>query len=327
MRKPLYWAVLLFLAALFMFAGCEQSSAPQAEAEPDYNNDLMLAFDDELRLALDENTDTLKADGMFSLSWGKFKIPFLGSSFTTGHAMAVAFSGSQQRGYFQYGGIDMGTVNLSFAGDTLELNSMRGKRNNYVYLSLPNFKNRQRGQFKVFDFSMVPFLTNTTYTFSASGSDDFDAVNLSMQTPEAMLELTNITEGQSINPAEDLTVEWTGGKSGNTILLAVMPFHSFYGQKNKSANGKQWRKNFSNSNNADFIRLDYKNHPVIFKKLSVNDGTFTFTAAELTDLANSIEADALFLHIAAIDLVQETSGTRTLNKVIRMHDRVVLELQ
>lgn len=314
--------------SIFLIFACEQSAEPKIETPLDYNSALIRSFDDEIQLIYDNRSDLNKGDVMFSLSWGRINAPVWDLALEIGHAMAVAFDGQEsKRGYFYFGGLDMGAVTLEMPSDTVELNGINGHGGSYVYLSTPKLEGRGRHGFDNFNFSMVPFEASSPYIFKATGSDEFEAITVGLTTPETLISLSSLTDGQKIAPDEDLVIEWQGASAESHILIALLPFHNPNGRPGNIGPRDRKKVRYDYGKNIEFIRLDFQNHPVIVKKLDSNNGAYTITAEELKELVESIDAKSLMLHLSAIELSSEEIDSKLVNKMIRMTDRVILEIE
>ncbi|KAA3614207.1 MAG: hypothetical protein D8M58_18615 [Calditrichaeota bacterium] len=321
MHKPTFYVLTIIFFSSLLFFACENSAEPKEEEKSDFNSALIQSFDDEIKLVQNGSKD-LEGDAMFSLSWGKLKAPFLDLEFEMGNAMAVAFDEKEtKRGYFHFGGLDMGDVLLEMPSDTLHLNGINGRGGSYIYISAPKIEGRGRHGFDSFNFSMVPFDANSDYIFKTSGSDDIEAMTVSFKTPQALLSISNLEEGQAINPSEDLVIDWQGAAAESKILIALLPFH------NPNGRGKDRLKLRDLKDNPDFVRLDFENHPVIIEMMDDNNGTFTIPAEKLSELVESVDAKSLLLHIAAIDFTSEEINSKLINKLIRMNDKTVLVIE
>ncbi len=313
----------------FVMLGCEQASAPVNNEEQDYNAELMQAFDDEIEIVYGDSLAQLAGDAMFSLSWGKIKTPIRNLDFEIGHAMAVAFDGSAEKGFFRFGGLNMGDLTLEVPGDTISLNGINGHGGSYVYLSTPKTNGRGRHGFDSFNFSFIPFIPNTDYVFHASGSDEFDAIDVGLKTPASLISISNLASGDSIATDQDLVINWEGASEASHILIALLPFNNPFGRPDKFKRGqfRGRRGALSFDERKDFIRLKFKDHPAILTKLDSNTGSYTIAADDIAELVKSIDAKSLVLHVAAIEFENEEINSKVINKLIRMNDRVILGIK
>jgi hypothetical protein len=329
MLKPKMIGFGLIALITFVLLACEQTNAPKNDEVQDYNAELMQAFDDEIGIVYGDSLARMAGDAMFSLSWSKIKTPIRIFDFEIGHAMAIAFDGSAEKGFMRFGGLDMGDLTLEMPGDTLDLNGINGHGGSYVYLSTPKTNGRGRHGFDNFNFSLVPFIANSDYTFHASGSDEFDALDVTINTPESLITINNLASGDSISTDQDLVINWQGANAESHILIALLPFNNPFGNPDKYKRGQfRGRRGALNfDQRKDLIRLKFKDHPAFVTRLDANDGTFTIPAADVKDLVEAIDAKSLVLHVAAIDFENEEINSKVINKLIRMNDRVILGIK
>lgn len=330
--------VVAFLLALnfVIFISCENSSDSTETASTDaYNMALIQSLDDEIQIIQTKNIAVKESDALFSLDWGNVKghprIPM--EDIETGHAMAVAFSESfSEKPFLHTGGLDMGDVALQTADGAVNLNVLNGRNDGFVYMTAPPHPARGRHSIPDFEPVSVNFTADYDYTFNVSGSDEFTAMDVTLKTPSAKLNITNLTDGQVIGIDRDLNIEWNGASESSPVIVAVLPFR---GPREPKEGGRQHGPGGQGHGqrpprpdmNPDFIRLNMNNHPAIIKTSETNEGSLTIGQQEITALIDSTNAKSLMLHVSAVDATTETINELTVAKVIRMNDRIVLDIE
>jgi len=156
-------------------------------------------------------------NGYFGLGWTGFGSPFSGvGDLRFGVAHAIAFDLNQiSNTRAELDLLDMGDVNLSYGGNTLQLLKMNFPPS--VYYSSIGFNIRP-------DLVSIPFLPHTAYEFETTGSDKIPPIKIALTTPAQLLEITSPASLETFNPSNDLTVTWTAATSNNgRTLLTVTP--------------------------------------------------------------------------------------------------------
>ena len=316
---------LILLTILF---SCQKAIGPEVKQGTTQDNlELSVAqgLDDDLGYMEPSFSVSDSVDALFALSWGRIRMPFFQQSFIMGHASAVAFSQDVNPGpYFHQGGLDMGDVTLTTPDDTLQLEPFRGVQNNFVYLSInmpsPSDNGMSGGHrfFSAFPFSQITFHPDAAYTFSATGSDVFPAVLSVLHTPQNLLTISNLSDGQDVSIDDGLEIRWTGATPRSKILVAVTIGHRF-----DFRNGARGDKtDLQNS-----VRLNFENFPIIIKTYKQNIGSVTLSKAELSDMLKDVDSKTLALNVSAIDFEKEQISEKMIGKMIRMHDRIFVTIQ
>ncbi|MCB9058283.1 MAG: hypothetical protein H6627_06935 [Calditrichae bacterium] len=324
---------LVLLPILLFVISCENSSSSQENISSDsYNMALIEALDDEIMLVQQDKANLVEGDVLFSLSWGNLKgrPGMFDGDIESGHAMAIAFSDSfSVKPYFHQGGLNMGDVILLGPEGAITLKTLNGKNGGYVYLTAPGKPGK--GHSGIFEPVSVPFSADYDYVFNVSGSDDFTAMDITLKSPSAKLAISNLEDGQSVALDQDLNIEWTGASAGSEVIIALLPFPGMEKVKmdhsGHPGKGPKGKKHPAPGVDPDFIRLNFDNHPAIISKIESNEGSLVIDQQSLSALVDSTNAGSLMLHISAIETSNESRNDISISKIIRMNDRIVLNLE
>jgi len=187
---------------------------------PDQNNlndqSSFETVNSDLALMKDGGMPLDEAAGVFSIGWNEMFRPFEDSNAVKGMAFAVAFGEREtDLSHFRRFGLDMGTVFINYSGNQIEMQKRFHDRRGVVY-SL--FK-RPFGHSE----NLLEFIPNIEYQFEVTGSDVFAPIIISLTSPNSLMDITSHNNGQMIDPAQDLTIEWAGGNSEGKIGVRLMP--------------------------------------------------------------------------------------------------------
>ena len=332
MLKSISMAVSLIV--LLLLGSCQKAVDPGNTQQGSSADNLELSaaqgLDDDLGYMEPTFSPADSVDALFAISWGRFRLPFFRQNINMGHASAVAFKKDANPGpYFHLGGLDMGDVTLTMPDDTLQLKPFRGAQDNFVYLSLnpPGQDGNNSGEngmiharqiFSFFPFSQVNFNADAVYSFSTTGSNDFPAISTSLHTPESLLTISGLTDGQDVSIDNGLTITWSGATERSKILVAVTIGHRF-----DFRGGARGDKN----DLQNMVRLNFENFPIIIKTFKQNIGSVTISKSEIQDLLNQVDSKTLAINVSAIDFEKEAISNRMIGKMIRMHDRLFVTVK
>lgn len=300
--------IFSLLAITLLLFGCK------SEVNSPDRNDLLndqLSFetvDSDLALMKDGGMPIDSAAGVFSIGWNEMFRPFENNSEVKGMAFAVAF-GERETDllHLRKYGLDMGNVLINYAGNQIEMHkkfhAMRGVA--YDLFERPfggcNPEN------------LLEFIPNAEYQFEVSGSEAFAPITLTLISPSALMDITSHTNGQVIDPTQDLTINWEGGKEGK-VGVRLMPHlrpprgpHGGHGEPPPP-------------HHPPFDRI-------IFVILETNTGTYTFTAEQIQELLNGIQADGLMSEVSQMDFGEVQHENGKLRTAMRNGNSVLLRFQ
>jgi len=330
----------LFITLSLVLVSCEkglESNDSFASSGNDTENAIVQSVDDEIGL-LNKSLFDDSSDVTVALSWGEIKRNKDDEPQLMGHALAIAHDANAEKTFFRPGGLDMGDVTLSTPTQEITLNAISPKQaRGTVYISAP--KRFKRSHFGLEpELDIIDFVSNGTYTFTTTGSDDIEAMNLSIVAPAALPKITNLADGAEIGGENDLVIEWSGASANSQIILVIVPFkerpamNGKHNGKGKGGHGKGGKGKHggkpqgSKPGSGNHIRLGLEDGSSIVKSFTSNLGTATIPASEILNLIENTSETMLMLHLAAVDVADEVVNSKTVRKLIRMNDRIVLAI-
>jgi len=291
---------------LFAFGCKSELNSPE---RGDFLNDQMSfeTVDSDLALMKDGGMLLDSAAGVFSIGWNEMFRPFMDSAEVKGMAFAVAFS---ERGtdllHLRKYGLDMGDVFINYGGNQIEM-----------YKKFHEFRGTAYSLFErpfghCNSENLLEFIPNTEYQFEVTGSEAFAPITISLTSPNSLMDITNYTNGQIIDPTQDLTINWEGGNEGK-VGIRLMPH---LGPPRGVRHG---RHGDPPQHRPPFDR-------VIFIILENNTGTYTFPAQQIQRILNGIPAHGLMAEVSQMDFgeVEHTNGT--LHTAMRNGSSVMLRI-
>ncbi|MDX1700844.1 MAG: hypothetical protein R3250_09515, partial [Melioribacteraceae bacterium] len=158
--------------------------------------------------------------------------------------------------------------------------------------------------------NLLEFIPNTEYQFEVTGSELFDPATLTLTSPNKLMDITSHTSGDIIDPAEDLTIYWEGGNSGDKVAVRLMPHMKHH----KGPKGKH--------------REPGKYHPrfdrIIFEILETNTGTYTISAEQLQRVLYEIDAEILMVEVSQMEFGEVEHSNGILHTAMRNGSNVKL---
>jgi len=249
-------------------------------------------------------------DAVFSIGWNEIFRPFNDDSHIKGMAFAVAFGDKNtETPNFPRFGLDMGTINIGYAGTQIQMHKMFHQRRGTAY----SLFNRPFGDSDV----LLEYLPETEYTFDISGSENFSATTITLVSPASLINITSHSHGDIIDPQQDLTITWDGGNLTGKIALRVMPH--FKPQQREGMKGKH--------------NLGHPPPPgphpgqALVIILDNNPGQFTFTAEQLQRIISELGADKIVVDVSQFDLGEVEHDRKVLHTAMRNGTSVMLNVQ
>jgi hypothetical protein len=125
------------------------------------------------------------------------------------------------------------------------------------------------------------------------------------------MDITSPTNGQVIDPTQDLTINWEGGNQ-DKVALRLLPHlrppqrvpHGRHGEPPQPP-------------------LDR----VIFVILENNPGTYTFTSTQIQEMLNGIQTDGLMAEVSQMDFGEVQHQNGMLQTAMRNGNSVMMRIQ
>lgn len=161
----------------------------------------------------------------------------------------------------------------------------------------------------------IPFVAGDTYSFTATGSEDFPALTVSITAPQQTLQITSPANDSAINSSEDLKVSWDGGASEGKLVIGLIPVIDR--DNNQGSFGRGPRGHRRGSGNHE---------PPPRYEIETNTGEYTIPAADIQALASDENVTGIIVQVMQM-IQQETEqdGKKYVTS-IRTGDQVVLIL-
>jgi hypothetical protein len=293
------------LVTIFLF-GCK------SEVNSPERNDLLtdqMSFetvDSDLALMKDGGLNLDDAAGVFSIGWNEMFRPFENNAEVKGMAFAVAF-GERETDllHFRKYGLDMGDIFINYAANQIQMHKrfhdIRGTAYSLFRRPFGNSEN------------LLEFIPNTEYQFEVTGSEAFAPITITLTSPDALMDITSPVNGEVIDPAQDLTINWEGGIEGK-VGVRLMP-HIRPPQR-----GPRGHRGDPPPHHPPFDR-------VIFVVLDENIGTYTFPAQQIQRILNDINAEGLRAEVSQMDFVDVEHPNGTLHTAMRNGNSIMLRVQ
>jgi hypothetical protein len=250
------------------------------------------------------------AAGVFSIGWDELFRPMDDSSRVRGMAFAVAFGDIEtDLMHFRKLGLDMGNVFINYAGNHIEMHKKFHRMRGVAY----DLFERPFGGCN--PENLLQFIPNTEYQFEVTGSEVFAPITITLTSPNALMHISNFTNGQVIDPTQDLIINWEGGNEGK-VALRLMPHR-------RPPMGGEHEGHHGRHGEPPQPPMDR----VIFVILENNPGTYTFTSAQLQQMLNGIQTDGLMAEVSQMDFGEVQHQNGVLQTAMRNGNSVMLRFQ
>ena len=159
--------IVLFSFLVVAIVGCKSEINSPDRANADAAELLKFeTVESDLALLKGGGMPLPEGDAVFSIGWNEMFRPFDDDSSIKGMAFAVAFGDRiTESPDFPRFGIDMGTINIEYAGNQIEMHKIFHQRRGTAY----SLFRRPFGGSEV----LLEYLPSTEYTFNISGSERF----------------------------------------------------------------------------------------------------------------------------------------------------------
>lgn len=294
------FAPMALLMCAGAFIGCQSVTEPETALDA---QTLESSFDvtaqaSQLTLLEAAGVNVDSANGFFLLNWDEKMHPQASEAQVLGRATAVAFGATLSVPRSKTPGVDMGEVTLAVASQVFQLPKITFPNDGVRYGIMglrgghglpPRGGPREghggprgnghgpRGGFghppAGLDSLNIPFVSNGTYQFAASGSAEVPALTLDIQAPAQLVQIGGVSDDQLLDLTQDLTITWIGDAAVSEMTLVLAPaFH---------------RGRFGGANQRP--------EPLMIT-LDPAAGSYTIAAQTLQDVLG--EANGLMLHVA-----------------------------
>ena len=311
--------------ALSVMMGCSDGVAPDSAINENLLSAETVVAQDLTQLSA-VGIPALTSDGIFSIGWKQFVGPAIIDAGTIGKAFAVVHDGTVQPDT-RPTGIDIGTVTLTYTSGSTELGKRVTKSGSVLYSTFG------RGLRSPEALPVnIPFLAGATYTFDVTGSAAFSAGSFAITAPPSLLEITGQKDGDTFDPASDLTITWQGGAEGGEVLLRVVPHlrpAQFEGRGPGGRGGHKGPGPHGGGMQND-PQMAGGMGPEFQKGLVLtipNTGSYTITAAQLQELLSGVQATELMVGVTQAIEKEYTHDAKSITLLLRNGDRVVLKAQ
>ncbi|NNL21835.1 MAG: hypothetical protein HKO83_11010 [Ignavibacteriaceae bacterium] len=301
---------ILFFAVMCtsLFLSCDSINNPEKDSfllEQDFSFE---TIDSDISLLKAGGMDIEGMDGIFSIGWNEIFRPFNNGSEVMGTAFAMAFG--EEAGtiaHFRRLGINMGSVYINYASNQVELHKHSNDRKGVVYSLFKKPFGRSD--------NVLEFIPNENYEFEVTGSSLFSAATFTLTSPEALIDITSHNHADEIDPEQDLTLTWEGGKLNDKVGIRLMAH--FRGKDGKKGPGGK------GGPTGPPPRSPMKT--VIFVILDTNTGEYTFTADQVQQLLKNDGTQHIVAGISQMDFQEVEHEGKILHTVMRNGNSVKLK--
>ncbi len=232
MKKLKFQLALLMLSILLVVVGCENlndkgiTSIDENISDAYVSSENNSVLNDEFAKMNASGMVIEDADAVFSIGWKPFFNRVDSQLDYHSHVFAVApNTDTTMQPHFR-SGKDMGLVYLQYDGNNQELDKIERRRGGIFYSlgkGMPGKKDGPRHRAPENEIVEIPFIPGATYGFEATGADDFTSLTIEVVAPENLMQITSPVRGDSMNPANDLVVNWNGGVNDQNLVVVLKP--------------------------------------------------------------------------------------------------------
>ena len=232
MKKLRFQLALSMLSILLIVVGCEKLNDKGITSIDDSISDAFISsennsiLNDEFAKMDAAGLIVEDADAVFSIGWKPFFNPVDSQLEKHSHVFAVAPNTDTTMNPHFRSGKDMGMVYLQYDGNNQELNKIE-KRCGGIFYSLgegrPGKKGGPQHRAPEGEVVEIPFIPGATYSFEATGADDFAPVTVEVVAPNNLIHITSPARDEAMNPENDLVVTWSGGVEGQELIVVLKP--------------------------------------------------------------------------------------------------------
>lgn len=303
--KLLFFAVGISVPLLFF--GCSKNVVSPSSQDTNNQLDKSTVVEDDMGVLNNEGIPLRDCDGVFTLGWNELFGPIRWNDEINGHAWALVFGDTIHSRPFIKHGIDVGTIYIHYNGEQIQLEKRTGPDGGIFYSLYPRF----------FDDGHLDFVPGADYEFEITGSDHFTPLNYTLTAPQALIHIDTPVEDSTITPANDLTLQWSGGTAEDPIAIRVIPIMSLIPPPRQPHDGGGMHPPMEvpPCGNPVFILLDS------------NPGEYTIAASTIQNLINQTGAQKLVTIVSQIDKNDVPHDNKNLKFVMHNGDSVLLNVQ
>lgn len=263
--------------------------------------------------------DIDESGGIFGIGWRSRWRPDDVDPKARGRARAIAFGEAPEDG--RRPGIDMGTVTLSYPDDQVELTKRERPNGGTVYTSSSGPRHENP--------TSIGFAGGGEYEFGVSGSDEFEAVTLSVTAPSELMSITSHSRGDTVETDEDLVIEWSGGGDGKVAIAFAALAGERPGKQDRpnGRSGRRGRHGGGPGGPGGHGAVHPKPANVLHEMIDGNNGEYTLTADRLAELVGDSGATRIAVHVSQLITSDVDHDGETLWAVLHTGDRVMLRLE
>ena len=302
--------ILFLTAGIFLpivFTGCSNVNEPASQQTTDELSKSSVV-ENNMGVLNSEGIHMRDCDGVFALGWNELFGPIRWNDEINGHAMALVFGDTLHQRPFIRSGIDVGTIYINYNNDQIQLEKRTGPDGGVFYSLYPGF----------FDDGHLDFISGADYQFEITGSENFGPLNFTLTAPEALIQINTPVEDSTINQANDLTLQWSGGTPEDPIAIRLMPTRPPIPPIRGPHDG--------GGGMHPPMQLPPLGDPV-FILLDSNPGEYTIAASTIQNLINQTGAQKLVCVVSQIDKNDVQHENRNLKFVMHNGDSVLLNVQ
>ncbi len=287
--------------------GCSNSTSPNDNQQTTDQLNKSSVVESDMGILNAEGVPMRDCDGVFELGWNELFGPIRWNDEVNGHAMAVVFGDTVHQRPFLRSGIDVGTIFINYNSNQIQLEKRTGPDGGVFYSLYPRF----------FDDGHLDFVPGADYEFEISGSGNFSPLNFTLTAPQELIKVNNPEEDSVINPANDLTLEWSGGTAEDPVAIRLMPCRPPQPPEPGPRHGAGMHPPMQLPPMGDpvFILLDH------------NPGTYTIASSTIQELINRTGAEKLVCVVSQVDKNDVQHENRDLKFVMHNGDSVLLNVQ
>ncbi len=302
--------ILFFITGIFLpllLTGCSNSTSPNENQQITDQLNKSSVVESDMGVLNAEGLPMRDCDGVFELGWNELFGPIRWNDEVNGHAMAVVFGDTVHQRPFLRSGIDVGTIYINYNNSQIQLEKRTGPDGGIFYSLYPRF----------FDDGHLDFIPGADYEFEISGSENFSPLNFTFAAPQGLIKVNSPEEDSVINPANDLTLEWSGGTADDPVAIRLMPVRPPQPPRQGPRHGEGMHPpmQLPPMGNPVFILLDH------------NPGTYTIASATIQNIIRQTGAEKLVCVVSQMDKNDVQHENRDLNFVMHNGDSVLLNVQ
>jgi hypothetical protein len=228
----------------------------------------------------------------------------------------------------------VGTVTLSYPGGAVDVTKRVTPDGRVLYETFGKAR-RHSSAVPV----NIPFVAGGAYTFGVSGSEAFPAGVFQVTAPSSLLTITGRANGDPVAKDQDLTVNWTGGSTADSVLVRIVP-HLRREQMqvreqrdghdgspgHMGGDGPKGRREgpFMVGGPMEGMGPEFRRGIVV---MAANTGSYTISAADLGSLLSGTEAAELMIGVTQVVRKSVTHNGTPLTILLRNGDRLVLQVK